>query len=683
MANLDARFDDSLELFVEINGTGDPGASAYDVWVSLGNEGTEQDFIDSLDGEQGPQGIQGVQGPQGIQGDIGPQGLQGLQGIQGEIGPKGDQGQQGQQGIQGEIGPKGDQGIQGIRGEIGPKGDQGDQGIQGEIGPKGDTGDSAVFVGPLDPTNPDIEVWIDTDETPSTAENLPIIDIAENFYSDNVEGALIELSNKLNKTMVDPIDFGAIGDGVTDDTAAILACVGSNRLVKLNSRVYAIQPTTFSNIKNFEIFGGTFFNILGLSLTELTTEPSMLNFSNCSGFKLKNLKLDANGAVWSRRPFLDETVAHAAYMDVRKKTYGGLRLDSCIDFEIDTCVGTNSRTGFYTASCTNGLFTNCEAKYTQAGGYYNTGAGRYIVLSKCRATHVSDDCFTFLGYTNTEYPQYCTIDSCTGYDGFALCCFEGSVDCSIVGSNGYLLRNTPIKLGYINTGRGVRTKITDVTVKLDTRLINLYSNYAPSVVNSLATDESVSANSDYVMTNVLFDFSDVTNVVILTLSKNCENFTMKNCKVITPTTTITKFESTHNLLIDGCFFKTQQLLVQKATLSLTTTTNPTIKNNILKLNADANNYMLYFVEVRDFVLDGNVYDPQISYAKLLALWNTACDTYTVCITDTDYIKKLNVGTKPTLESKRIINVNHFTGIDKTSLKTGQVYIDTDQAIKIY
>ena len=36
--------------------------SAYEAWLSLGNTGTEQDFLDTLVGEQGIQGIQGVAG---------------------------------------------------------------------------------------------------------------------------------------------------------------------------------------------------------------------------------------------------------------------------------------------------------------------------------------------------------------------------------------------------------------------------------------------------------------------------------------------------------------------------------------------------------------------------------------------------------------------------------------------
>lgn len=51
-----------------------PGKSAYEVWLELGNVGTQQDFIEALRGLQGPQGIQGntgLTGPQGAQGEPG------------------------------------------------------------------------------------------------------------------------------------------------------------------------------------------------------------------------------------------------------------------------------------------------------------------------------------------------------------------------------------------------------------------------------------------------------------------------------------------------------------------------------------------------------------------------------------------------------------------------------------
>ena len=168
---------------------GPAGKSAYQIWLDLGNHGTEQGFIDSLKGpkgDNGDPGVQGIQGPQGVPGK------QGTQGIQGPQGPKGDPGKpfvidkvyasvtameadtnlaagsftlissnvedpdnaklyyfdgkshnllgdlSGSQGIQG---PKGDQGIQGKQGPQGIQGPQGEQGPQGIQGPKGDTGE--------------------------------------------------------------------------------------------------------------------------------------------------------------------------------------------------------------------------------------------------------------------------------------------------------------------------------------------------------------------------------------------------------------------------------------------------------------------------------------------------------------------------------------------------------------
>ncbi len=48
--------------------------SAYDLWLAQGNTGTQQDFLNTLVGAQGPAGPQGATGPQGLTGATGPQG---------------------------------------------------------------------------------------------------------------------------------------------------------------------------------------------------------------------------------------------------------------------------------------------------------------------------------------------------------------------------------------------------------------------------------------------------------------------------------------------------------------------------------------------------------------------------------------------------------------------------------
>jgi hypothetical protein len=138
---------------------GEDGGSAYEVWLSLGNTGTEADFIASLTGPQGPQGVQGPAGPQGTtgasgpQGEQGPIGLTGPQGPQGEQGPIGLTGAQGPQGEQGPIGLTGPQGLQGEQGPIGLTGPQGPQGEQGPIGLTGSQGPQGEQ-GPIGLTGP-------------------------------------------------------------------------------------------------------------------------------------------------------------------------------------------------------------------------------------------------------------------------------------------------------------------------------------------------------------------------------------------------------------------------------------------------------------------------------------------------------------------------------------------------
>ena len=121
------------------------GASAYEIWLRLGNEGTEADFIASL------RGPQGQAGPTGAQGSQGAQGVQGSQGVPGEPGAAGKSAYQvwldlGNQGTEQDFidslrGPPGDPGPAGEPGPPGEQGAQGEPGIEGEQGPPGPKGD--------------------------------------------------------------------------------------------------------------------------------------------------------------------------------------------------------------------------------------------------------------------------------------------------------------------------------------------------------------------------------------------------------------------------------------------------------------------------------------------------------------------------------------------------------------
>ncbi len=157
---------------------GQDGLSAYEIWISQGNTGSEADFLAGL---TGPQGIQGPQGPAGIAGTNGQDGLSayeiwisqgntgteadflagltGPQGVQGPQGPAGIAGTNGQDGLsayeiwlsQGNTGTESDflNSIQGAQGPIGPQGIPGDQNAWGLTGNSG-TSDATSFIGTTD-----------------------------------------------------------------------------------------------------------------------------------------------------------------------------------------------------------------------------------------------------------------------------------------------------------------------------------------------------------------------------------------------------------------------------------------------------------------------------------------------------------------------------------------------------
>ena len=70
------------------------GRSAYDLWLSLGNTGTEQDFINSLKGEKGDKGDAGAPSAYDIWLSLGNKGTEQdfINSLKGEKGDKGDKG---------------------------------------------------------------------------------------------------------------------------------------------------------------------------------------------------------------------------------------------------------------------------------------------------------------------------------------------------------------------------------------------------------------------------------------------------------------------------------------------------------------------------------------------------------------------------------------------------------------
>ncbi|MFT7582798.1 MAG: hypothetical protein ACI9MR_004481, partial [Myxococcota bacterium] len=153
-------------------------------------------------GDVGDTGPQGIAGPRGDAGDTGPQGI---------AGPKGDAGDTGSQGM---VGPKGDTGLQGM------VGDTGDTGPQGMAGAKGDTGDPG-----------DLSAYLKLDAPNSVTSSMLVAGaVSLDKLADTCAAGQVLAPTPAGWTCrdqghLDVRDFGATGDGATDDTDALQAAL--------------------------------------------------------------------------------------------------------------------------------------------------------------------------------------------------------------------------------------------------------------------------------------------------------------------------------------------------------------------------------------------------------------------------------------------------------------------------
>lgn len=180
-----------------------------------------------------------IKGPKGDKGDTGPQGPQGPQGDKGDKGDKGNTGSQGVQGIQGIQGDKGDPGVSCTHKWNGTtltvtsasgttsadlKGEKGDTGAAGADGAKGDKGDKG-------------------DPGADGATGAPGQDGAPGAKGDPGEKGEKGDPGKGMEYLHTVQDYGAKGDGSTDDTTAFQNALAANRVVVVPGGTYKLSGT--------------------------------------------------------------------------------------------------------------------------------------------------------------------------------------------------------------------------------------------------------------------------------------------------------------------------------------------------------------------------------------------------------------------------------------------------------
>jgi hypothetical protein len=175
-------------------------------------------------------GVATIDATAGVQGIQGAQGAQGFQGAESTVpGPQGAQGRQGAQGFQGIQGAQGAQGFQGVQGAQGAQGVQGATGNGGSI--TNDTTTNAtrypLFVSSTSGTLSGVNVSSTKIQFNPSSGNLFATSITGNGSNITFVGAGAVSRTLLNKfsEIVNVDDFGAVGNGTTDDTISFQAAL--------------------------------------------------------------------------------------------------------------------------------------------------------------------------------------------------------------------------------------------------------------------------------------------------------------------------------------------------------------------------------------------------------------------------------------------------------------------------
>lgn len=239
-------------------------------------------------------------------------------------------------------------------------------------GDKGETGDSGVHIGGKAPTDPDKNVWID-----------PTADEADSFIP----------------AMVSVKAFGAIGDGVADDTEALKAAARSGEVVYFPKGTYLVSEQIYTTKDvNVNWVGEGDASII--KLMPVSGNTSILRNENvgCS-IRIKNMLFDANKDANGSKG-IDTTCLYlispaSVYLD--NVTIEGSTCDGCyINGTSSTKVSINNSRftsngingiegtkgcGLLMTNVTGAKITNCEATTNGASG---------IMLQNCVGSVLSN-----------------------------------------------------------------------------------------------------------------------------------------------------------------------------------------------------------------------------------------------------------------------------------------------------
>ncbi len=169
---------------------------------------------------------------------------------------------------------------------------------------------------------------------------------------------------------VNVADYGAIGDGVTDDSAALNSAF---QAIKDGGDMYFEQGKIYAISRGIEIDGARNFNIYGRNATLRVIDgyqPSgnfshPLSIRNSTDFSVNDLVIDGNRA--RRQPAEDWRLDNIKILECKRFTFRNVVSNNALDdgFYLDVLAGSHQDR---TAANSEGKFINCSADNAYRNG---------------------------------------------------------------------------------------------------------------------------------------------------------------------------------------------------------------------------------------------------------------------------------------------------------------------------
>jgi hypothetical protein len=178
-------------------------------------------------------------------------------------------------------------------------------------------------------------------------------------------GAVYRTVQDKGRDIVSVKDFGAVGDGVTNDRAAIQAALNTGKSVYVPQGTYAIGSTISLTADGQCLYGDG-----NLSVIKTTATTARIDINNKEGTAIRNLKIDAFAANTNPGIYV---YGGSSGIDIENVYfYGGnqrVYLGACDHIRVDSCTFDNTGYGVIQQSgyaSSFGIVTNCIARDVNA-----------------------------------------------------------------------------------------------------------------------------------------------------------------------------------------------------------------------------------------------------------------------------------------------------------------------------